>query len=404
MATVGDLVAYLSMDNSRFQSGAMQAQATARQTGTVIQSALNPRTLQQGGFALQDFFSVLNQGGANAAARAFGGITNNLAMLGAGFGPVGMAVTSIGAGLATVLIPQLMAGTEESNRFSDAMERMAHATDVQTAAYERQASMRAKLREFTKEQDFDGNREQGVKKEALRAQDELESIEKQIEARSRQLRGSMNQANLAAQEAGDKPAVIGGVNAFSQDGRLKEGATLQVSDKYFEAFTKQRDAIVDLYQKERELKEFRQQLDSTQPKAREMDMADEAAKREKQHFDEMIKMRQKLEDDAKTDDQKRMERLNEIKMLFSEGFVDSNTAAAAMAKLEKPIAQSRSSQEALIAGSSGAISQIVKAESGREMEQQQLRLSQQLVDNAKQQLDEIKRLNQNAMTPVVIGQ
>lgn len=404
MATVGDLVAYLSMDNSRFQQGAAQAQAAARQTGSVISGALNPRLLQQGGFALQDFFSVLNQGGANAAARAFGGITNNLAMLGAGFGPVGMAVTSLGAGIATVLIPQLMKGTEESHQFADAMERIGHAVDQEIAAMERQAQMRQKLADLTRDTDFDGKREQGIKREAERAERELESIQKQIQLKNDAFRLNMNTANRAAQEAGDTPAVIGGVNAFDRSGRLKEGATLNVSDKYFETFTKQRDAIVDLYQKERELKEFRKQLREAQPGARERDQEEEANKRERQHFEEQIARRNQINEQAMSQHEKTKQRLREIADLEKGGFLLPYEARAAARKAIMELPTARGSQEALVAGSSGAISAINKAQAGDDQWKQQIKLAQALLDEAKQQNQVLKEIAKDGrMEAVTIG-
>jgi hypothetical protein len=407
MATAGDLVAYLSMDNSRFKAGAIESQVVARQTGSVISQALNPRMIQQGGFALQDFFSVLNQGGANAAARAFGGITNNLAMLGAGFGPVGMAVTSIGAGLATVLIPMLMKGEEETKKFADALERLSYESDQQVAAMQRQADMAQKLKDITREQEFTGKREQNADKQIRSTEEEIASIEKQIQVRNAQFRQSMNLANLESQQFGeDKPAVIkqGRGDAFVE-GRLSESARFSVSDKYFESFTKQRNAIVELYQKERELKEFRQQLQVVEPKARAMDQEEDIRKLEKETFDENIRSRNQINQQSQSAHDKAKERIREINMLYREGFLLKNEAEKAIFETVKSLPTQRGSQEALLSGSAGAISQINKAQAGNDIWQQQVKLAQGLLDEAKQQTQVLKEISRDGhMEPVTIGQ
>lgn len=66
------------------------------------------RAAQQLGFGLQDFSSQImnSKNGIDGIGRGIMAVSNNVAMLGAAFGPVGMAVTSIGAAVAGILIPK----------------------------------------------------------------------------------------------------------------------------------------------------------------------------------------------------------------------------------------------------------------------------------------------------------
>src|SRR3990167_10809742 len=82
----------------------------------------------QAAFAAQDFSSILSMGGRNALGRALMSTANNVQMLGASFGPWGLAISAVAGALASVLIPKLFEGAsafaEIANSIKDATGRL----------------------------------------------------------------------------------------------------------------------------------------------------------------------------------------------------------------------------------------------------------------------------------------
>lgn len=81
------------------------------------------RGIAQLGFAGQDFASVLEGGGKNALSRALMSTMNNVQMLGAAFGPWGLALTAIGGTLGALVIPKLFNVEEAFSSLGSASER-----------------------------------------------------------------------------------------------------------------------------------------------------------------------------------------------------------------------------------------------------------------------------------------
>lgn len=106
--------------------------------------------IQQAGFAVQDFSSQM----ANAKTTADGlgrgimAVSNNVQMLGAAFGPTGLAVTAIGGALAGVVLPPMIrwvyqadllketmaAAKEEAREYAEELRRASEQQDQKTAA------------------------------------------------------------------------------------------------------------------------------------------------------------------------------------------------------------------------------------------------------------------------------
>ena len=119
-----DIRAVLSLEDFEYLHG-LERSATATQQFAAKAGAAGSmagnlgRGLTQAGFAAQDFFSVLNMGGPNALARALAGTMNNVQMLGAAFGPMGMAATAVAGALGSMLIPKLLEGQGEFTHLSE---------------------------------------------------------------------------------------------------------------------------------------------------------------------------------------------------------------------------------------------------------------------------------------------
>jgi len=106
--------------------------------------------IQQAGFAVQDFSSQM----ANAKTTADGlgrgimAVSNNVQMLGAAFGPTGLAYTAIGGALAGIILPQMVRwvyqadilkdkmadAKEEAREYAEELRRASEQQDQKTAA------------------------------------------------------------------------------------------------------------------------------------------------------------------------------------------------------------------------------------------------------------------------------
>lgn len=123
---VGSLNATLSLSAFEFQNGLKQSETAAMQFAETTEVASKKaaaslggiangsairggaRALQQVGFGIQDFSSQLETRGIGGAISA---VSNNVQMLGAAFGPVGLAVSAVGGALAGILLPKLLEST-----------------------------------------------------------------------------------------------------------------------------------------------------------------------------------------------------------------------------------------------------------------------------------------------------
>jgi hypothetical protein len=121
MATLGDLTVVLNADEQRLVAGLKRAETEANRTGSALANALGGsrfgEIIRSGSYSIQDFTSVLSQGGSRSLSRAIGSVSNNIQQMGASFGPWGIAVgTAIGLG------GQLAASMYESAGGMEALE------------------------------------------------------------------------------------------------------------------------------------------------------------------------------------------------------------------------------------------------------------------------------------------
>lgn len=132
-----DLRLLLGLDGKAFEAGlnkaradaqkwASQTEQTSKRAATGFSGAFKSG-FGQAAFAVQDFATVMGQGGSNSLGRAMMSASNNIGMLGASFGPMGMVVATGAAVLASTLLPAVLNAmnatanlTEKINEFVEA--------------------------------------------------------------------------------------------------------------------------------------------------------------------------------------------------------------------------------------------------------------------------------------------
>lgn len=429
MAVVGDLVAYLSMDSSRFAQGAQQAQTVAVQTNAAMTKAFSPQVFQQAGFALQDFMSILQMGGANAAARAFGGVANNVQMLGAAFGPMGMAITSVGGALAGILIPALLRSEEATNtltqRTQDLQTALNARLDALQAAYDREM----KLNDLARE----GNA-QRIARERDNAVTEARLIEERLRIRQEAYRDALLRENVLAQEAGGQAArafveeagrrrEVPLASAFGPSGEVREGFTVSVEEKTFNALRTQKDEIDKLKAARKEnlaLAEALQGVEGNNAAAMAALGPEERLARVRQQqadaqrkqwendnkaFAEGIKQREEMWNKTRTPAERYRMEVEKIADQFKRGIIDEESATRALAQLQPQGEQIRTTQGALTQGSAAAISAITQAVGAKDAQAQQLQVAKQQLEAAQELLRSMTRVEEKLdLQPVEVPQ
>lgn len=133
MADDFDLRARLGLDQTAYEAGLKKAREQTQQFATVVDSTITRTTTQfgsklknsvgQAAFAFQDFAAVMGQGGSNAFGRAIMSASNNIGMLGASFGPWGMAAATGAAVLGSTLIPALLEASSGTKKLTEDISR-----------------------------------------------------------------------------------------------------------------------------------------------------------------------------------------------------------------------------------------------------------------------------------------
>ncbi|HEY2250904.1 MAG TPA: hypothetical protein VGH74_07570 [Planctomycetaceae bacterium] len=147
----GDLVTVMTLDDFEFVTGLRRsANETSKFAGQVngAGSSLSGgfgRAIGQMGFAAQDFSSVMSMGGKNALGRALMGTMNNVQMLGAAFGPAGMAITSVAGALGSIFIPKLFEAEAASDALAKKIQTTATEAERASDSFERMARFSAKI-------------------------------------------------------------------------------------------------------------------------------------------------------------------------------------------------------------------------------------------------------------------
>jgi len=429
MAVVGDLVAYLSMDSSRFAQGAQQAQVVAVQTNAAMTKAFSPQVFQQAGFALQDFMSILQMGGANAAARAFGGVANNVQMLGAAFGPMGMAVTSVGGALAGILIPALLRSEEATSTLTQRTQDLQTALNARLDALQAAHDREMKLNDLARE----GNA-QRIARERDNAVTEARLIEQRLRIRQEAYRDALLRENVLAQEAGGQAArafveeagrrrEVPLASAFGPSGEVREGFTVSVEEKTFNALRTQKDEIDKLKAARKEnlaLAEALQGVEGNNAAAMAALGPEERLARVRQQqadaqrkqwendnkaFAEGIKQREEMWNKTRTPAERYRMEVQKIADQFKRGIIDEESATRALAQLQPQGEQIRTTQGALTQGSTAAISAITQAVGAKDAQAQQLQIAKQQLEAAQELLRSMTRVEEKLdLQPVEVPQ
>lgn len=151
----GDLVVEMGIDDRKWVEGALRVQNSSKGLATNIQTNMNQasgamgRGVGQLGFAIQDFSSIMSMGGRGAMERALMSTMNNVQMLGASFGPWGLAITAVGGALGSLLLPKLLEGVDETEKFTAAVKENAEALKVQVKAAGEAIDFREKLTDLS---------------------------------------------------------------------------------------------------------------------------------------------------------------------------------------------------------------------------------------------------------------
>jgi len=95
------------------EKSAVRANAAMSKNGNGMNAGGAARAVQQIGFGIQDFASQFETRGLAGGISA---VSNNVQMLGAAFGPVGLAITAFGGAIAGIMLPKLI---EASGMFKD---------------------------------------------------------------------------------------------------------------------------------------------------------------------------------------------------------------------------------------------------------------------------------------------
>ena len=192
---IGNLNATLSLSEWEFTNGLEQSAAAALEFAGKTEGAANradkairgigkgggfngtgaAMAIQQVGFGVQDFASQFETRGLAGGISA---VTNNVQMLGAAFGPVGLAVTAVGGALAGILLPKLI---ESSGLFEDNTKK----AKEWGSGLEKTFIMQKKIADF-EAQALAGSTEDFDKK-AAEAKREIEQHEKQLATLGEQL-------------------------------------------------------------------------------------------------------------------------------------------------------------------------------------------------------------------------
>jgi hypothetical protein len=394
-----------------------------------MSKAFSPQVFQQAGFALQDFMSILQMGGANAAARAFGGVANNVQMLGAAFGPMGMAVTSVGGALAGILIPALLRSEEATNTLTQRTQDLQTALNARLDALQAAHDREMKLNDLARE----GNA-QRIARERDNAVTEARLIEERLRIRQEAYRDALLRENVLAQEAGGQVArafveeagrrrEVPLASAFGPSGEVREGFTVSVEEKTFNALRTQKDEIDKLKAARRENLALAEALQGVEGNnaaamaalgpeerlARVRQQQADAQRRQLENdnkaFAEGIKQREEMWNKTRTPAERYRMEVQKIADQFKRGIIDEESATRALAQLQPQGEQIRTTQGALTQGSAAAISAITQAVGAKDAQAQQLQIAKQQLEAAQELLRSMTRVEEKLdLQPVEVPQ
>lgn len=413
MSGSGDLVGVLSLEDFEFRSGLRQAANETKTFASQVTSAGSNmgagfgRAVSQIGFAVQDFSSVLSMGGKNALGRAMMSTMNNVQMLGAAFGPWGLAVTAVGGAIGSVLLPKLLEGT-------NAFDQIAESTDAATKSLSAYIQQGQQMLSFQKALgETKGTADRTKLKEDLELQRKQKDFE--IQATAGQL-AAIDKQKSGLERTRDEAG--GPKDAFDMKEMLLHPGAAYTNfmeiNPTIDRLGKQAD---DLRQKLHAAgTEYGGIINRLEELSKLENSGDLTKGQQDEFFEQNLKVYEKQLDDIdhmrlknRSPQQKLNDEIDRIKDLAGTGLGNTAIFSGGLDSAYEDFAKSMKSHPVKLAGaaqegSAEAISIVNRAVAGS-TQNPALDQAKKQVDLAKQQLDELKRLNQNKqnVVPVNLG-
>jgi hypothetical protein len=356
-------------------------------------------------------------------------VANNVQMLGAAFGPMGMAVTSVGGALAGILIPALLRSEEATNTLTQRTQDLQTALNARLDALQAAHDREMKLNDLARE----GNA-QRIARERDNAVTEARLIEERLRIRQEAYRDALLRENVLAQEAGGQVArafveeagrrrEVPLASAFGPSGEVREGFTVSVEEKTFNALRTQKDEIDKLKAARRENLALAEALQGVEGNnaaamaalgpeerlARVRQQQADAQRRQLENdnkaFAEGIKQREEMWNKTRTPAERYRMEVQKIADQFKRGIIDEESATRALAQLQPQGEQIRTTQGALTQGSAAAISAITQAVGAKDAQAQQLQIAKQQLEAAQELLRSMTRVEEKLdLQPVEVPQ
>lgn len=402
MATLGDLTVVLNADEQRLVAGLKRAEAEANRTGSALANALGGSRFSQAigmaSYGVQDFTSVLAQGGSRSLSRAIGSVSNNIQQMGAAFGPWGIAVgTAIGLG------GQLAAAMYESSSGMEALEKK---TKDAADAFEKLVDRNRQGLEFMqklRQLEGDGSPKQ-IQQEKQAAQNRVETIDNEMRMRRQKMR-ELVESDQRLRAGG------GGKNLF---GFAEESIFEKEIAKQQKELDQLRDERRRFTNRVTELGKLegpagQREKNETAEKERKKNALREQEQEEQRtfvEFERRIKARadlaKRLESETRTPQERYARRMSEINDLLKGGDITPQMAARAARQAGESLPAQKMSQEALLEGSSAAISAITQAAISEQQQRSaieiQKQILQQLRDNGQATNELVRALDIQPVT------
>lgn len=369
----------------------------------------------QASFAVQDFTSILEMGGKNSLGRALMSTTNNVQMLGAAFGPWGLAVSAAAGALATILIPKLFEADKASEKFAEGIDKAVAAQNRLIDNSEKVATAlrgvgKVKSEEAAKEGEGDARFDIGLLEDRLAKMRKFaETALKDGMKKGRIDSGALEHVMLEDLRKGFKTPIedlIGMAEPKTTRGLLWDSTTGVETSKSFKKISEDiRRVVEDLSTARKVAGEFGRKAGTL--------AIDEKAKDRMSSYQSMLKdnldaigkqadawadLREKITESTMTPLQKYQAEIVKIADMLSKGIIDEKLAELAVDKESKDFMKGKNKSPggftANRRGSSEAAVAIQEATRNRtDKLDKQIEMGRKLLEEAKKQTQELKQLN-----------
>lgn len=318
MSAAGDLRTILTLDDYEFVTGLREAAQETRQFAATANDSMGKvasaraRTVGQLGFAMQDFSSIMATGGKNALGRAVMSTMNNVQMLGASFGPTGMAVTALAGAVGSVLIPQLLEGKSAFDGIAESTRFATGQLEDHIRRTNEAIAFRDKLAKAGNAKQAEGMGED-IALQKKQAQATITALKEEAERIQKQVKSLSSQGGMGAEDPFSLRALLFPKQTYEK--HFEIGPQIEALQAQAQKIHKQvASKLADL----RELNQREQLVDQKQP---ELEAIDEQLEREKE-VNHVLEKREALLDQlrkkAETPAERLTEQLRDLKDLFRE--------------------------------------------------------------------------------------